>query len=76
MTGCIATMPGGVAIRTWGEMAHQLDLLTDGEQSGSSQPDAGRKAARDIYHPHRTGRQLLEALITSGVGKSAGVNDE
>ena len=76
MTGCIATMPGGVAIRTWGEMAHQLDLLTDGEQSWQSLSDAGRKAARDIYHPHRTGRQLLEALITSGVGKSAGVNDE
>jgi 1,2-diacylglycerol 3-alpha-glucosyltransferase len=75
-TGCIATMPGGVAVRTWEEMAHQLDLLTDGEQSWQSLADAGRKAARDIYHPDHTARQLLDALVTLGVGKPAGVSDE
>ena len=75
-TGCIATMPGGVAVRTWEEMAHQLDLLTDGGQSWQSLADAGRKAARDIYHPDHTARQLLDALVTLGVGKPAGVSDE
>ena len=75
-TGCIATMPGGVAVRTWEEMAHQLDLLTDGGQSWQSLSDAGRKAAWDIYHPNHTARQLLDALVTLGVGKPAGVNDE
>ena len=75
-TGCIATMPGGVAVPTWEEMAHQLDLLTDGGQSWQSLADAGRKAARDIYHPDHTARQLLDALVTLGVGKPAGVNDE
>jgi len=75
-TGCIATMPGGVAVRNWGEMAQQLDLLTDGGQSWQSLSDAGRKAAWDTYHPDHTARQLLDALITLGVGKHAGVNDE
>ena len=50
-TGCIATMAGGVAVRTWREMAYQLDLLTDGGQSWQSLADTGRNAAENIYHP-------------------------
>jgi 1,2-diacylglycerol 3-alpha-glucosyltransferase len=75
-TGCIANMPGGIAVRTWEEMGRQLDLLMDGGQSWQSLADAGRKAAQDIYHPEHTARQLLDALITLGDGMPAGVNDE
>ena len=75
-TGCIATMPGGVAVRTWREMAHQLDLLTDGGQSWQSLADAGRNAAENIYHPEHTVRQLLDALVTLGVSEPTGVCDE
>jgi len=75
-TGCIATMPGGVAVRTWREMAHQMDLLTDGEQSWQSLADAGRKAAENIYHPDHTAQQLLDALVTLGVSEPTGVKDE
>ena len=57
-------------------MAQQLDLLTDGGQSWQSLADAGRKAATDIYHPDHTTRQLLDALVTLGGDKPAGVNDE
>jgi len=75
-TGCISTMPGGVAVRTWDEMARQMDVLTDGGPSWQSLADAGRKAARDFYHPDHTARQLLDALVTLGGGKPAGVNYE
>ena len=75
-TGCIATMPGGVAVRSWEEMAQQMDLLVGGGPSWQSLANAGRQAARDIYHPDHTGRQLLYALMTLGAGKPVGVNDE
>lgn len=75
-TGCIATMPGGVAIRTWEEMAHQLDALTDGGPPWQSLSDAGRQAAKDIHHPDHTARRLLDALTAMGVSIPAGVNDD
>ena len=75
-TGCIATMQGGVAVRTSKEMAQQLDLLTNGGQSWQSLADAGRKAARDIYHPDHTTRQFLDALFALGVDKPTGVSGE
>jgi len=65
-TGCIETMPGGVTVRTSEEMAVQMDLLADGGQSWQSLADAGRQAARDIYHPDHTGRQLIDALEAMG----------
>lgn len=73
-TGCIANMPGGVAIRTWEEMAQQLDALTDGGSHWESLADDGRQAARDIHHPDRTARQLLDALMSMGQ-HNRGVND-
>ena len=75
-TGCIATMPGGIAVRTWKEMSYQLDLLMDGGQSWQSLADAGRKAAENIYHPDHTAQQLLDALVTLGVSKPTGVYNE
>lgn len=65
-TGCIANMAGGVAIRTWREMARQIDSLTDGGPLWESLADAGRQAARDIHHPDHTARQLLDALTSMG----------
>ncbi len=75
-TGCIATMSGGVAVRTWEEMTHQLDSLIDGGSSWQSLADAGRQAAQDIYHPDHTARQLLDALKAMRCGIPNEVNDE
>ncbi len=75
-TGCIATMPGGVAVRTWEEMARQMDFLTDGGPSWQSLANAGRQAAQDIYHPDHTARQLLDALTAMRGGMPAEINDE
>lgn len=75
-TGCIASMPGGVAVRTWEEMAYQLDSLMDGGPDWQSLADAGRQAAQDIYHPDHTARQLLDALTSMGCGMPAENKDE
>ena len=74
-TGCIATMPGGVVVRTWEEMAYQLDLLMDLGPSWQSLADAGRQAAQDAYHPDHTTRQLLDALTAMGCGMPLKNND-
>lgn len=61
-TGCIDCMPGGSAIGTWQEMAKRIDALLDDAPAWEALADAGRRAARDIYHPDRTSRLLLNAL--------------
>ena len=63
-TGCIANMAGGIAVNTWEEMAHTLDMLMDSEQFWETLANSGRKAAQEIYHPNYTGRQLVDALTT------------
>ena len=65
-TGCIETMPGGVAVHTSEEMALQMDLLADGGLAWQSLADAGRQAARDTYHPDHTARQMMDALAAMG----------
>lgn len=75
-SGCIATMPGGVAVSTWKEMALKMDSLKDGGLSWQSLADAGRQAARDIYHPDHTAQQLLDALAAMGGGIHARVKVE
>lgn len=70
-TGCIATMPGGVGVATWEGMARQLDALTDDGAQWQSMADAGRQAARDVYHPDHTARQLLQALVEMGAGTAS-----
>lgn len=74
-TGCIKSMPGGIAVDTWVEMAHQLDSLIHGGPLWQSLAEAGRQAARDIYHPDRTARQLLEALTVMQRGMPVEIND-
>lgn len=75
-TGCIVSMPGGVAIRTWEEMARQLDALAGGGPFWESLANAGRKAASDVYHPDHTARQLLDALRSMAACMSAGEKDD
>ena len=61
-TGCIATMPGGAAVCSWREMAHEVDDLLGGGPRWQSLADAGRQAAMNFYHPSRTAKLLLDAL--------------
>lgn len=61
-TGCIATMPGGVGIRSWQEMASRIDMLVGDSPTWQSLADDGRRAAVDTYHPDHTSRLLLDAL--------------
>lgn len=75
-TGCIATMPGGVAVNTLEEMACQMDLLIDGGNSWQFFAAAGLRAAREIYHPNNTARQLLDALGSMQAGSSKNIIEE
>ena len=61
-TGCIDCMPGGVGIGAWQDMAKRIDALLDDAPAWQALADAGRRAARDIYHPDHTSRLLLNAL--------------
>lgn len=61
-TGCISTMPGGVGVHTSEEMRRRIDQLIDNVELWESIANAGRQAARDIYHPDHTSQLLLDAL--------------
>ena len=61
-TGCIAGMPGGMAVTDWREMAARIDALEQDEAQWQALSRAGRQAARDIYHPEPVARQLLAVL--------------
>lgn len=67
-TGCIATMPGGVAVGTWEEMAKKLDALVEGGPHWNSLAEAGRQVAKNVYHPTHTAKQLLSALTSMKPG--------
>lgn len=61
-TGCIATMPGGVGVSSWKEMAHKIDTLIAESSAWQSMADAARQAAQETYHPAHTAELLLTAL--------------
>jgi 1,2-diacylglycerol 3-alpha-glucosyltransferase len=75
-TGCISTMPGGISVVTPKEMAYQLDTLVDDTLSWQLLSDEGRHAAREVYHPNQTIKQLLAALKEMGASQSAGLINE
>jgi glycosyltransferase involved in cell wall biosynthesis len=62
-TGCIARMPGGVAVESVGQMAKQIDLICSSDGLWHSLSAAGRKAAGEIYNPARTTEMLLNVLL-------------
>ena len=64
-TGCISRMPGGVGVKTWLEMARQIDELTDKTSAWHALADAGRKAALGVYHPDHTAQMLIRTLWNS-----------
>jgi len=66
-SGCIASMSGGVAVRTCEEMSCQIDALTKGGPPWELLAHAGRQAAMELYNPDHTARQLLDALTFMGV---------
>ena len=65
-TGCIASMPGGVVVHSWQDMANRIDSLEDNAVAWQELADAGRRAAQDTYHPDHTARLLLAALSDLG----------
>lgn len=75
-TGCIDTMPGGLTVRNWKDMSYQLDLLTNDGQTWQELADAGRQAARNIYHPDQIARQLKNALMSLRALNKTVVNHE
>lgn len=62
-TGCIATMPGGMAVGSVEEMASQIDVFCNNQDIWCDFSRAGRNAAREIYHPLRTTELLLNVLL-------------
>jgi hypothetical protein len=69
-------MPGGISVVTPKEMAYQLDTLVDDTLSWQLLSDEGRHAAREVYHPNQTIKQLLAALKEMGASQSAGLINE
>jgi 1,2-diacylglycerol 3-alpha-glucosyltransferase len=61
-TGCIAGMPGGLAVSSEQEMTIAINTLIDESLIWETLADSGRKAVLDIYHPDRTMKLLLEAI--------------
>lgn len=61
-TGCIESMPGGVTVCTWKEMARQIDLIGNTFEVWSTFSDSGRKVANQVYHPRNIAPKLLNAL--------------
>lgn len=61
-TGCISSMPGGVAVSSWQQMASKIDALVDEFPAWQTLANEGRLAATEIYHPDRAARSLMAAL--------------
>ena len=61
-TGCIDGMPGGVAIKNWGEMAQQIDEFVENGDLWCSYSQAARSAAEKLYHPDVITQQLFTVL--------------
>jgi glycosyltransferase involved in cell wall biosynthesis len=64
-TGCIASMPGGVAVATPEQAATQIDRLLADQDRWAQLSGRGRAAAADIYHPRHTTPLLMQALFGS-----------
>lgn len=61
-TGCIAAMPGGVAVASVSDMTTQIDRILESRDVWKDLSDAGRAAARDYYDPKVTGEALVDVL--------------
>jgi 1,2-diacylglycerol 3-alpha-glucosyltransferase len=61
-TGCIDRLPGGNAVSNFNEMSACIDELLENTIKWKKLAEAGRQAARLIYHPDRAERLLLEAF--------------
>jgi 1,2-diacylglycerol 3-alpha-glucosyltransferase len=61
-TGCIDSMPGGVAVSSWRGMARQIDELCDDSPRWTALSKAARTAASTVYHLDATTRELVKVL--------------
>lgn len=61
-TGCIGSLPSGIAVSSWQQMASMMDAVIDESAAWQMLSDAGRQAAAETYHPDSTSRSLLAAL--------------
>lgn len=65
-TGCVACMAGGIGVRSPQEMAFNIDAVAYGSEAWQVLAEAGRRAARDIYHPDHAALSLVAALSGGG----------
>lgn len=61
-TGCIANMPGGVTIRSYDDMAQEIDGILQNPEVWRLHSNAAKQAAMDVYHPQKVTDLLLSAL--------------
>ena len=63
VTGCIASMPGGVSVASVTQATNQIDGLLASQDLWRELSEMGRGAASGKYHPDRTTPLLMEALF-------------
>jgi 1,2-diacylglycerol 3-alpha-glucosyltransferase len=61
-TGCINGMPGGIAIKSWIEMAQQIDKFLENMNHWQVYSQAARTAAENIYNPDVVAQKLVDVL--------------
>ena len=61
-TGCISCMNGGVTVKNPHEMAVKLDAILNNFSRWLALAEAGRRDARELYHPERFSESLASAL--------------
>lgn len=61
-TGDIDSMPGGVVVSSWREMARQIDELCDDSPRWPDLSKAARTASSTVYHLEETTRELVKVL--------------
>ncbi|MBC2770606.1 glycosyltransferase family 4 protein [Pusillimonas minor] len=61
-TGCIDEMAGGLAIKSWSEMAKQIDKFVENLEHWQSYSQIARTVAETVYHPDAVTQKLLAVL--------------
>jgi 1,2-diacylglycerol 3-alpha-glucosyltransferase len=61
-TGCISSMPGGVAVDDIPGAASAIDRLMSDHDFWAELANRGREAATSLYHPKLTTQQLVNAI--------------
>lgn len=66
-TGCIASLSGGLGVKTEQEAARMIDRLLSDDSEWARLSEAGRNEVAERNYPDGVGRQLISALLGSAL---------